>query len=157
MNIIPWNRRTSQLSLSTPFDELFQRLWSNGHAPTEWAERLPEVFQSRNFPAVNLAETETGFTVTMDCPGLDEKDFSVEIMGNNLVISGERKWHEEKKGKEFHRIESQYGKFERSVALPDNVRIDAGEVDATYKRGVLTVQLPKLERTPAAKIPVSMG
>jgi HSP20 family protein len=155
MNMIPWRRRPSLLPISVDFDDLLSRFWGNGDG--EIANRLPEVFQSRGFPAVNFAETETGFTITMDCPGLDEKDISVETMGNNVVISGERKWEEEKKGKEYHRVESQYGKFERTVPLPDNVRIEAGEVEAQYKKGVLTIEIPKLEKTPAAKIPVRLG
>jgi len=155
MNLIPWRRRESLLPFSTDFDDFFRRFWENGDR--ELTSHLPEVFRSRSFPALNVAETEDSFSITVDCPGLEEKDIQVEAMGNNLVVSGERKWEEEKKGKEYRRVESQYGKFERTIPLPDNVRIEAGEVDATYKKGVLTITVPKLEKTPTAKIRVTAG
>ena len=75
-------------------------------------------------------------------------------MGSQILISGERKWEEEKKGKEFHRVESQFGSFERIVQLPENVRADPEKIDAAYKKGVLKITVPKLEKTPTAKIPV---
>jgi HSP20 family protein len=93
----------------------------------------------------------------MDSPGLDQQDFEIETMGNQVLISGERKWEEAKKGKEFRRVESQYGKFERTVMLPENARIDPDKIDASYAKGVLTITVPKRERTPAAKIPVHAG
>lgn len=152
MNMIPWRRRGSLLPFSVDFDDLMHRLWGNGEG--ELTNRLPEVFQNRGFPAVNFAETETGFTVTVDCPGLSEEDITVETLGNHIVISGERRWEEEKEGKEFHRVESQYGKFQRTIPLPGNVRIEPGEVDAVYEKGVLTIEIPKLEKTPVARIPI---
>jgi len=155
MNLTPWRRRGMVQPFASDIDDLFNRLWS--HGDSDFVSHLPEVFQTRAFPAVNIAETEDDFCITVDCPGLNEKDIQVEAMGTNLVISGERKWEEEKKGKEYRRVESQYGKFERTVALPPNVRLEPGKVDAAYKKGVLSVTVPKLEKTPAAKIPVHAG
>jgi HSP20 family protein len=155
MNLIPWRRRESLTPFLTDFDDFFRSMWSDDDG--ERMTRLPEVFRKATFPAVNVSETEDSFCVTVDCPGLDEEDLSVTAMGNNLVISGERKWEEEKKGKEYRRIESQYGKFERTLPLPENVRLDVEKVDASYKKGVLTVTVPKLEKTPTAKIPVHAG
>ena len=153
MNIIPWRRHESPLT--SDFHDLFGRFWGNGGE--NMVSHLPELFRSRPFPAVNIAETEEGFCITMDCPGLEEKDFEIQAMGKQLIISGERKWEEEKQGREYRRVESQYGKFERTVQLPDNARTDADEIDASYKKGVLTVTVPKLKKTPAAKIPVHAG
>lgn len=155
MNIIPWRRRESTLPADFDFDDLWSRFWGNGN--DDFTSHLPAVFRTRPFPAINVAETEDEFCITLDCPGLDEDDFEVETMGNQLLISGERKWEHEKKGKEFRRVESQYGKFERTVPLPDNARIETEAIDAAYKKGVLTITVPKLEKTPATKIPVHAG
>jgi len=155
MNLIPRRNRNSFSKLPTDFEEFFSRFWENGNH--EFAEQLPEIFRGRGFPAVNVAETESEFQVTVDCPGLAESDISVQAMGHSLVVSGERKWEQEKKGKEYRRVESQYGMFERTIPLPENVRIEAGQVDASYKNGVLTILVPKLEKTPLAKIPVHAG
>lgn len=153
MNIIPWRRRESLLPSGSDLEEAWNRFWTQ----SDLANHLPDVFRSRPFPAVNVAETEEGFSVTMDCPGLDEKDIHVEAMGNQLVISGERKWEQDKQEKEFRRVESQYGKFERSVELPDYASMSSDEIRATYRKGILTIQIPKREKTPSSKIPVHPG
>lgn len=155
MNLIPRKHRNSFSNMPTDFEDFISRFWDNGNQ--EFAEHLPEVFRGRGYPAVNVAETESEFHVTVDCPGLKESDISVQAMGNSLVVSGERKWEKEKKGKEYRRVESQYGMFERTIPLPENVRIEADKVEASYKQGVLTIAVPKLEKTPLAKIPVHAG
>ena len=155
MNIIPWRRREPPVSTGTDLDEFFQRFWGDGNG--DLLGHLPEVFRARPVPPVNIAETEDSFSITMDCPGLDEGDFLLETMGKQLLISGERNWEQEKKGKEFRRVESQYGKFQRTVQLPDNANTSADAIQATYRKGILTVLVPKLERTPASKIPVQTG
>lgn len=152
MNIIPWRRREALAPANLDLEDLWSRFWGNGH--DDFTGNLPEVFRGRLMPAVNVAETEESFCITMDCPGLDEDDFQLETMGNQLLISGERKWEEEKKGKEFRCVESQYGKFERTVQLPENARTDSELIEASYNKGVLTVTVPKVQKTPATKIPV---
>ena len=116
---------------------------------------LPEVFRTATVAPVNVSETDKSFLVAVDLPGLEEKDIDLRMMGNQLTISAERKWEDEKKGKEFHRVESQFGRFERSVTLPENIK--AGACDAVYKKGVLTITIPKAEPTPASKIQVKAG
>ena len=155
MNIIPWRRSESMTPARFDLDDIWRRFWGNGSEGL--TSHLPELFKSHPFPAVNIAETEDNICITMDCPGLEADDFEIQTMGKQLVISGERKWEEEKKGKEFRRIESQYGKFERTVQLPENVRIEPDEIDASYKKGILTITVPKLEKTPTSKISVHPG
>jgi len=152
MNVIPWQRRESLLPTSSDLESFVGRLLPDGNR--DLMSHLPKAFQLGNFPPINIAEAEECFTVSVDCPGMAEEDFQIEAMGNQLMVSGERKWEEEKQGKEFKRVESQYGLFERTVVLPDNVRIDAETIDARYAKGVLTIVVPKLEKTPAAKIRV---
>jgi HSP20 family protein len=117
--------------------------------------QLPEVFRTATLAPVNVSETDKTYAVAVDLPGLDEKDIDVKLMGNQLTVTAERKWEEEKKGKEFHRVESQFGRFERSVVLPENVK--PGACEALYKKGVLTITIPKAEVTPASKIQVKSG
>ncbi len=156
MNVIPWRKRDGTTAFRSDLDELFTRFME----PFEsgFSNRLPAVFQQRNLPPMNVAETETEFMVTLDLPGMEEKYINVELMGNQLVVTGERNWEkEEKKGKEFHRVESQYGSFQRSITLPEGLRRDRESVAATFKKGILEIRIPKLEPTPAAKIPVKAG
>jgi HSP20 family protein len=159
MNIIPWRRHESDLS--TRGDGDLDEFWNSFFSPYPWQSgqwptrmRLPEPFRGRGSPPMNISESENHFAITMELPGLDTKDVNIELMGNQLVVSGERKWDDEKKGKEFHRVESQYGTFSRTISLPDNVRVDRDSIEATFSRGILEIRIPKSEPTPAAKIQI---
>jgi HSP20 family protein len=149
MNIIPWQKRDDVTTLRNEFDRLFDQFFE-----PSFTNNLPAAFRTRSAPPVNVAETEKSWMMSFELPGLSEKDIQVQLMGNQLVVSGERKWDEEKKGKEFHRVESQYGAFQRAIKLPENARMDADALAATYKKGILEITVPKVEPTPAAKIPV---
>ena len=154
MQITTIPERTSTTSLLPSkwgWDDFFNFPWFE----TGPKNRLPETFRTSLLPAANVSETDKAFTISVDLPGLEEKDIDVRMMGNQLMISAERKWEEEKKGREFHRVESQFGRFERMVTLPENLK--TGSADGAYKKGVLTINIPKCEPTPATKINVKMG
>src|SRR5579862_1939324 len=68
-------------------------------------------------PRVDVIENETSYEVQMAVPGLNKEDFKIEINDNNLTVSGERKIAHEKKEKNFHSIETQYGSFSRTFTL----------------------------------------
>lgn len=152
MNIAPWKKRNGDLASRADVEDL----WKSFVEPFEWPfqRRLPEVFQNRAFPPMNVAESESHYTVSLELPGMEAKDVSIEVMGNQLQVSGERKWEEEQEAKEFHRMESQYGRFERTLSLPENLRLDRASIEATYEQGILRIRIPKLQPTPAAKIPI---
>jgi HSP20 family protein len=112
--------------------------------------------QSRRWvPAMDLVETADHFVVRADLPGLRESDISIELEDNVLTISGERK-HEEKAEKEgYYRVERSFGKFARSLTLPDGV--DAGAVAADFDAGVLEVRIPKPEQRKPRKVSIGVG
>jgi HSP20 family protein len=103
-------------------------------------------------PALNVAEDEKSLTVTVELPGFDEKDLQVTTTKSLLTVSGERKWEEEKKGKHWHRVESRFGSFSRSLSLPENLKTD--QVDAVFEKGVLTLSFPKADPTPTTKVKI---
>jgi len=103
---------------------------------------------------MNVAETEGAFRVSLELPGLDEKDIDVQLVGNRLVVSGERKWEERTEEQTFHRFESQFGSFRRAVARRAGFRADPDRVEASYEKGVLEIVVPKVEPTPASRIKV---
>ncbi|QCU91066.1 Hsp20/alpha crystallin family protein [Thiomicrorhabdus sediminis] len=100
-------------------------------------------------PAVNTREGDYAFHVEVDLPGVKKDAIKVELKDNRLIISGERKTKDEKKAKDYYRVESQYGKFERSFTLPDGV--DAENISANCEDGVLEVVIPKRERSTGSK------
>lgn len=152
MKLIPWRQRGEISELRNEFDNLINRFFSD--MPES---RLPETFTREIIPPLNVAETEKNWCLTLEVPGLSEKDVQVQLMGRTLLISGERKFEEEKKGKEFRSIESQYGSFQRSFELPDNAMADAEALVAVCKKGILEITIPKTEPTKAARISVKPG
>ncbi len=152
MKTTPTTRRPTGETSSWDLDQLFNRFWNRGEPP--FARHLPEVFQRRTFPPVNVAETEDAYTVTVECPGMSRKEIDVQLLGNNLTVRGERKWEEEQEKKEYHVFESQFGHFERLVNLPQDARLDPEAITARYDKGVLTIDIPKLTKTPSSKIEI---
>jgi HSP20 family protein len=108
-------------------------------------------------PRVDVSETDKEVQVTAELPGLKEEEVSVNFADGMLDISGEHKEETEKKDekKHYYLKERSYGSFRRTLAVGDD--IDEGKIKATFKDGVLTVQLPKSKEAKAKtrKIPVT--
>lgn len=100
-------------------------------------------------PSLDMSESDNALDVRMDLPGITAKDIDIQVTGNMLTVSGERKEEKEEKGKTFHRAERRYGRFSRSVTLPCSV--DENEVAAEYHDGVLLIKLPKAEDSKGAQ------
>ena len=79
--------------------------------------------------------------VTAELPGVDEKDVEVTLTDDLLTIKGEKKREQEKKEEAYHAVERSYGSFARSLRLP--FAVDQSKVDAKFKKGVLTITMPK--------------
>jgi HSP20 family protein len=124
-------------------DDLLSRFWNGGQE--SW-------FGGMMNPQVDLAETDNSYELRMDIPGVEASDIDVQVHGNQVTVSGQRKQEKEEKGKTFHHLERHSGTFSRSVTLPCNV--NENEVAAQYNQGVLTVVLPKCEDAKARKITV---
>jgi len=157
MNIMPWGEFHADATPArrTELDDFFDRFFGrDGGRGLARSTHLPETFQRGFVPAMNVAETEGAFRVSLELPGLDEKDIDVQLVGNRLVVSGERKWEERTEEQTFHRFESQFGSFRRAVALPEGFRADPDRVEASYEKGVLEIVVPKVEPTPASRIKV---
>lgn len=92
-------------------------------------------------PAVDFVERPDAFEVHAELPGMDEKDVAVTISGDVLSIKGEKRQETEEKKPDFHLRERRFGSFERALRLPEGV--DAEKIAASFKKGVLTVTLPK--------------
>jgi len=104
-------------------------------------------------PKTSIAETDKQFEVTVDLPGIQPKEVQVEMRGNELWLTGERKQEKEEKGKNFHRVEQQYGRFDRVIPLP--VAVDEGKIEAHYQDGVLKITVPKSEAVRPKRIPIT--
>lgn len=92
-------------------------------------------------PRVDISETDAEITIKAEIPEVKKEDVKVSVDDGVLTMQGERKQEKEEKGKKFHRVERFYGTFVRSFTLPDNV--DASKIKATFKDGMLNLQIPK--------------
>jgi len=127
--------RDFQRQMNRLFDEFF------GEAPLAERERGPEWAPAAFTPRVDVSETDAEVKVSAELPGMDEKDISVELQDDMLVLRGEKKSEQEEKGKNWFRREQSYGSFHRTIELPAGV--DAGKAKAQFKKGVLTFTAPK--------------
>ncbi|MBK7599546.1 MAG: Hsp20/alpha crystallin family protein [Acidobacteria bacterium] len=103
-------------------------------------------------PPVDIFETETSFVLMAEVPGIKSEEIDIKISGGTLTLRGERKWERDVQGEHFHRLESSYGKFERSFSLSE--RIDADKITAELDRGILRLILPKRNENSGKEIPV---
>jgi len=92
-------------------------------------------------PAVDITQSDKGYDVTVELPGMDEKNIEVKVTKGSLTIKGEKQEEKEEKKKDYYLHERHFGSFERSFAMPDGVDVD--KIEASFKKGVLTVTLPK--------------
>ncbi len=96
-------------------------------------------------PRVEVRETDKNILVSCEIPGINEKDITVTLKDNNLIVEGEKKIKRKKEDKGYYSSEFSYGSFYRSIPLFEDV--DADKVDATFSNGVLEVKLNKLEES----------
>ncbi len=118
----------------------FQTLWMRPF--DKWFEDMFQMPSVSNFsPKVDIAETKEAFELSIQLPGVNKEDIKVELDGNLLSISGERKFNKEESDKTWRKVESYYGAFSRSFTLPENV--DKENIKASSKDGILLVTIPK--------------
>ena len=118
----------------TVFDELFKP-WTQ-----LFDDRWPLATQ---LPAVNIRETDNEYEIRLAAPGLEKKDFKIDVNGTLITISTEKEEKREEVEESYTRKEYSYSTFTRSFTLPDN--IDSNKIDASYVNGELTLLLPKKE------------
>ena len=126
---------------STEFNRLFNSLWETPSVSQRWV------------PEMDLVETEDHYLLKADLPGMTQDDVSIEFSDGTLTIAGERKVEYERKEKGFFRLERSFGKFSRSLTLPDG--IDPDRIGAEFHDGVLEVKIPKPEERKPRRIEVA--
>lgn len=100
-------------------------------------------------PHVDVGEGEKQYTITVEVPGVNEKDIDLTVTDGTLMIRGEKRYEQEDHNKQYHRIERSYGSFQRMLSLPTDA--DDNTIDAKFRNGILTITIAK---NPNAKSPV---
>ena len=152
-NIMPWRKRKGDVAHSeqTPFTELHQRMDDLFDDFFQGFGTGLSRFEPRHVitPSVDVSETDEEVRVTADLPGMDEKDIQVSMDDDLLTIKGEKKQEQEEKKRNYYMVERSYGEFQRVIPVPASV--DKDKVKAAFKKGVLTVTLPKMPEQKAKK------
>ncbi len=132
-----------------PMKSLFDRFFDDSLTPFGATGAL-----TRWHPAVDIAEKDDGISLTIELPGIEQKDIEVEVHDGTLTIKGEKKDETKVDEGNYHRVERTYGSCERSFALRADVKEDA--IKATFKNGVLEILLPKTEESKPKKVAVEI-
>lgn len=94
-------------------------------------------------PSIDISETDDQFLIVAELPGMKKEDINIDLENGRLSISGERTFKNQDNGKTYHRVETQYGSFNRSFQLPDYV--DEDSINANYNDGLLNITINKAE------------
>jgi HSP20 family protein len=159
--LIPWNRNHNSLArtgnrdpffaLQREVNRLFDDMWSGFDAPLFRGGLM----ESNGWPTIDLVEHDKDVVLTVELPGMEEKDVDVQFSDGTLILKGERKEEREDVKSDRRYSERFYGRFERHIPLGTD--IDLGKARAALRNGVLTVTLPKAAQVEnrTHRIPVS--
>jgi HSP20 family protein len=139
MTLIKWkkpseNGLNNQIVYHSPFQGLMENFFNDNFFGREYASFVP---------AINVSEEADKFNLELSAPGFDKNDFRIELDKGVLCISGEHKVEAESIEKNYTRKEFNYGSFQRSFTLPEDVSEE--KIDAKYENGILKLVLPKKE------------
>jgi HSP20 family protein len=145
MAVVRWDPLRDITSLRDEMNRLFSRSIGDGYSGSAqtWA------------PAVDVVELPDAIVVTAEVPGLSADDIDIEVDDNVLSISGERKFETKVEDGRYYRLERSYGRFSRSLGLPQGVKAD--EISAEMDNGVLQLRVPKADEVKPRKIAVAAG
>lgn len=130
-----------------PFGRMFEDLFEG------LEDRLPEFYgDSRFVPAIDVTEDENAVVLTAEVPGMTKDDLEITVDNGVLTLRGEKKEETEDKGKDYHRVERRYGRFERRIRLPQYVNAEG--IAASYEDGVLKLNMPKAEAAKTKSIQI---
>ncbi|MGE5180081.1 MAG: Hsp20/alpha crystallin family protein [Bacteroidota bacterium] len=132
-------------ALRREMDRIFDQFWG-----TETQSSTYGVW----IPALDIADKGDALVAKVELPGVDPKEITVGVDDNVLTLSGEKKYEKEEKDERHYRMERSMGTFTRSITLP--VSVDATNVTALFKNGLLTIRLPKTKAVKGAAIPVKV-
>ncbi len=148
MKLAPWSPARDLLKIQDEMNRMVDRFFN----PDEF---FGSEFSAGWLPSMDVMETKDSFKLTLELPGMKKDDVRITYKDDTLIVEGERKQEEESKDVNYHRVERRYGKFLRSFHIPTQVKSD--QIEARFKDGVLTIEVPKTEEVKAKEIPVKVS
>ena len=128
MNLVRFNQHPVFSNFFENFEKSFEQTFDESRS---------------DMPRVNVKDEDKKFVVELAAPGMEKKDFKINLENNSLTISSQKKEEKTEKNKNYSMREFSFNSFSRSFTLPKNIK--ANQIDANYKNGVLSISLPKEE------------
>jgi HSP20 family protein len=144
MPLMKWRSPGEEL---TRMERRMRRLFEEPFRPDFFTEEMGWM------PAIEVVDADKTIEVTVELPGMSKDDVDISLEHNVLTIRGEKKEEKEEKEKERYVFERFYGTFQRAFTLPSPV--EAGNVKAEFRNGVLRIHLPKTAESQGKKIPIT--
>ncbi|MFN2590820.1 MAG: Hsp20/alpha crystallin family protein [Actinomycetota bacterium] len=138
-----WDPFRDLMGIQNEFNRLFGRTYGGEAGPGDSGAWMP---------AIDIYEGKDKYVISVELAGVEPADVDISVEDSTLTVRGERKFYREVDEDSFHRVERRYGAFSRSLSLPQTANADA--IEASFDRGVLTVEIPKVEEAKPKKITV---
>ena len=148
MELVRWEQVEGVNRIQSRINELFEDALGRTRAQQSAAAGVW-------YPPVDILESKDSYLIRAELPGMRNEDLKTEVNDGLLTLSGERKLEEPASGVEYHRVERVTGKFSRSFHVPQTVNPDG--IKATYKDGILEVQVPKADEAKPRQIAISLN
>lgn len=147
-----WNDNTWRplTDLRREMDRLFDDFW-----PAAVLRATQQAETAQFVPACDVEEQDGHYLLTLEMPGVSKDDIKVEVIDNQIVVSGERRHEKRNKENGAWYSERRFGKFSRAFTVPAGV--DAGQIEAGYQDGVLRLMVPKAESAKPRQIKITQG
>lgn len=144
--LVRWDPFRDLVSIQDELNRLFGRTYTGSVEPMRPAAA------GSWMPSMDVYETPDKIVAKLELPGIEPGAVEVSVEDSTLTVTGAREFSSEVKEEEYHRVERRYGSFTRSITLPQTV--DTDKVEASFDKGVLTIEVPKVERAKPKKIRV---
>lgn len=151
-DILPWKRNKNNRvkELRREIDNLYDRFFDADFMPSAY-----HFGKGKWGPKLDISEDRRGITIKAEIPGIEAKDLDISIDGRLLSIRGEKKQEQTDKDETYYRVERSYGYFNRTIELP--AEVDPNKVYASYKKGILKINLRKTKSSETKRIEVTTG
>jgi HSP20 family protein len=143
--LVRWDPFRDLVSIQDELNRLFGRTFTG-------VEPMRPTATGTWMPPMDVYETDDAIVATLELPGIEPSDVEVAVEDSTLTVSGSREFSSEVEQEDYHRVERRYGSFTRAITLPQTA--DLEKVDARFDKGILTVEVPKVEKAKPKKIEV---
>tara|TARA_B100001027_G_C16253945_1_gene325914 strand:- start:1033 stop:1473 length:441 start_codon:yes stop_codon:yes gene_type:complete len=146
MTLVKWTPKP--MDISNEFDDMFRTVF---HSDLKYPLKTKPNWK----PEIDIKESDNLFQINTDLPGLTKKDIKVSLKGDQLTISGERKRISDNENDHYYYRERSVGKFNRSFNLPESINKD--KIQASFKNGILSIELEKHEEIVPKEMEISIS